>query len=414
MDRELDLGFRRKRMARRAVFGSGVMLVGWAVFFELPHWLRPSVERSRLRTAVVERGVVEATVNASGTVVAAFEKVISSPVEARVLHVLKRPGAVLRRGDAILELDVSASRLDLERLDQRLSQKLNEKDQLHLQLEEDRRDLASRIELKKLDQQILDYRAEQSRKLSGEGLISDTALRQAEVEASKGRIEISQLVESVATARGKTEARLAGIQMEVSIFEKERAEAARQLELATTRADRDGVLTWAVPEEGATVHRGDVVARIADLTTFKVHATVSDVHASRLRPGLSVKVRLDDLELPGVLSSVDPTIENGTIKFNVDLQNGSHPKLRNNLRVDVLIVTGRRENALRLPRGPFAEGEGRQEVFVLRGGRGHRTTARFGLSGFDHLEVADGLEAGDEVVISDMKEYLHLAEIDLR
>ena len=201
MDRELDIGFRSKRIARRAVFGSAVVLVGWALFSELPRWLRPSVDRTRLRTAVVERGAVEATVNASGVVVAAFEKVISSPVEARVLRVLKRPGAVLTSGDAILELDVSASRLELERLEQRLSQKLNEKDQLHLQLEEDRRDLASRIELKKLDQQILDYRAEQSRKLSGEGLISDTALRQSEVEASKGRIEISQLLESVARSR---------------------------------------------------------------------------------------------------------------------------------------------------------------------------------------------------------------------
>ena len=71
--------------------------------------------------------------------------------------------------------------------------------------------------------------------------------------------------------------------------------------LATAASDRRGVLTWVVPSEGMAVHRGDELARIADLSAFRVEATVSDVHASRLVAGLPVTVRSGDSRLGGRL-----------------------------------------------------------------------------------------------------------------
>lgn len=67
----------------------------------------------------------------------------------------------------------------------------------------------------------------------------------------------------------------------------------RELELAGIRADRAGVLTRVTPEEGATVQRGDFLARIADLDSFRVEATVSDVYAALLTEGMPVRVAVD-------------------------------------------------------------------------------------------------------------------------
>ena len=95
MDREIDVTFRRRRLMRR-VAGSilSIALVA-AVFIWGPRLIKPSVARARIRTAKVDTGLLEATITASGTVVPEFERVISSPVNARVLKILKRPGAVL-------------------------------------------------------------------------------------------------------------------------------------------------------------------------------------------------------------------------------------------------------------------------------------------------------------------------------
>ena len=71
--------------------------------------LRPSVRRDRVRTVRVETGALEASLTASGTVVPAIEHVISSPIDARVLAVLRRVGDQLKAGDAIVRLDASDS-----------------------------------------------------------------------------------------------------------------------------------------------------------------------------------------------------------------------------------------------------------------------------------------------------------------
>ncbi|HEY2292608.1 MAG TPA: HlyD family efflux transporter periplasmic adaptor subunit [Thermoanaerobaculia bacterium] len=414
MDRELDARDRYGRLGRRAAVGMGALGLVVAVLILLPGWLRPSVAREQVRTGTVDRGPVEGIVEASGTVVPAFEGVISSPVEARVEKVLKRPGDLVKAGDPILALDTSTARLDLGKIEDQLAKKANEQQQLRITLEKSLNDLRGQIEAQKLDVEASGYRAEQNRKLRAEGLVSETTFKASEVEAKKAQIQLAQLQAAVEEARRSTAAQLQGVELDLATLRKERDDAQRLLDLATTRSDRSGVLTWVVPQEGATVRRGDVIARIADLDSFRVEGTVSDVHSSSLHPGQPVRVKLDDQTLDGHLASIDPTIENGAVKFKVDLADARNPKLRNALRVDVLVVTDARSSALRVPKGPFAQGGQTEEVFVVQGDHAVRRRVRLGLTGYEFYEVLDGLAPGEVVIVSEMKDYTHLEKVDLK
>src|SRR5262249_25617723 len=101
-----------------------------------------------------------------------------------------------------------------------------------------------------------------------------------------------------------------------------------------------------------------------------------------------------------------PAIENGAVKFLVDLEEPSSPRLRQNLRVDVFVVTGRRDGVLRLPRGPFVQNGSAQEVFVVEGDRAARRSVRLGIAGRHWLEVQAGLSEHDQVIVSDMQDFL--------
>ena len=414
MDRELDVSVQRRRTGRRVAWGIGTLGLIAVVLALLPAWLRPSLERDRIRTGKVDRGPVEGVIEASGSVIPAFESVLSSPVDARVEKILKRPGETVRAGDEILRLDTSPQRLRLETIEDNLSRKANEQQQVRLALEKSLRELRGRIESGRLDSETSEYRAEQNRKLRVDGLVSEQTLKASETEAKKARIELAQLEDSVENERRASQAKLEGLELDLRTLRKERDEALRQLELATTRSDRAGVLTWVIPQEGATIRLGEVIARIADLDSFRVDATVSDVHSSRLAVGQTVRVMLDGEALPGRLSTVYPMIENGAVKFAVDLNDTRNPKLRNNLRVDVLVVTGSRREVLRIPKGPFAKGGATEPVFVIRGGQAVRRTVRLGVSGYDHYEVLDGLAEGEEVILSDMSDYTHLEQVSLK
>ena len=404
MDRDIAQEVRRGRVTRRVVTTVVAIAAGSFGLAATVEWLRPSLRRNDVQTARVARGNVESTLQAAGTVTPLVEQVVSSPVEARVLRIGRRAGTPVRAGDELLTLDTAATQLEAERLGDRLAQKASENEQLRLQLDETVATLRAQLEQKKLDAEIVHYTATQKQKLREEGLTAGQEALAAQAAAKKSDIELRQLQEALARAEQSRRARLAAAGNELAFAQREREESRRQLALAMLRADHDGVLTWVVPEVGAMVRRGEVVARIADLTSYRVVASISDVHASRIGAGMRVNAKLDDTTIGGTIESVDPRIENGVMRFYVTLDQPAHPRLRNNLRVDVAVITGTRRNILVVRRGALARSN-TSRAFVVRGDTAVRVPVRFGLAGDETIEIAEGLREGDEVVISDMTDY---------
>jgi HlyD family secretion protein len=239
-------------------------------------------------------------------------------------------------------------------------------------------------------------------------------LRQSELAEAQALVELKKIRDERASAQEVARATLEGLALEMKTLRQELEEARRKVQQAAPKATRPGVLTWSLTEEGTSVRRGDVLARVADLSSFRVEATVSDVHAKRLVSGLPVAVKVGEETLDGVLSGVLPTIRNGIITVQVALEDKSNPLLRSNLRVDVLIVTGHRAKSVRIRRGPFAGGEGPVDAFVIGGSRAEKRRVVLGIVGFDEFEVVSGLAPGDEVIISDMTDYMHLDSIRIK
>ena len=414
MDRPLDEGFKRARTMKRTAVGTGTAAALLAVFFWGPAWISPSIAKTRIRTARVDVGPIEAVIEASGTVMPEVEEVVSSPIDARVVRILQRAGAELEAGTPLVELDASESALAVDRLSQNLALKVNEQDKTRLQLERSLNDLDSQARIKDLQLQAFRAQLARHRALSREGLISAEVLKQSELAEAQAVVELKRIEGERDNAQRSTRATLDGLALEMSTLRKEVEAARRQLTLAAPRSTRRGVLTWSLSEEGSALRKGDVIARIADLSSFRVDATLSDVHAKRVTVGLPAIVRVGEETLAGVVSNVLPTIRNGVMTLQVSLKQKSSPLLRSNLRVDAFIVTGSRARALRIKRGPFVQGEGPAEVFVVRDGRGVRTRVELGIAGFEDYEVVRGLSQGDEVIVSDMKDYLHLKEIRIK
>ena len=414
MDRPLTETERRRNRLRGALQITLPLAAVAIVLILLPGWMRPSVERTRIRTATVQSGAIEAVITASGTVVPEIERALSSPVDARLLRLLKRPGAAIRTGEPVAELDLTESRLALEKLAGSLAITDNKQSQARLALDRSLADLDARIERKALDAESLARKADASKQLAEQGLASQQQLGDAQLAARQATIEVAQLRRERADAQRSTDLQSQGLSLERASLGKEEAAARRTLDLATTRADSDGIVTWILPQEGTLVHRGEVIARIADLSSFRIDAQASDVHNGRIRTGMAVNVLANDVTLHGSIAEVQPNIENDVIRFTVSLDERSHAALRPNMRVDVLVVTDRRPKTLTVQQGQFVTGADFADVFVVRDGRARRMTARFGLRGFDTIEVTSGLAEGDEVILSDMKDYQHLEQLEVR
>lgn len=414
MDRSIDSAVRRRRAIRRWLVPAVVVVAVLAALVLAAGWLRPSERRDRIRTASVERGEVRATLDASGLVAPGLEEILTAPLATRVVRILRTQGAEVEPGEPVVLLDDREARRDVDRLEEQIELKRNARRRTELELERTRNDLATRREVKALELESYRFELKRNREMFGEGLTHEDAVRKSETDVARAGIELRHLETQIANAEEDLAARVEGLALEIAILEKDLEQAGERLARTTVTATRAGMVTWVVSHEGAAVAQGAPVARVADLGTYRVDATLSDVLARRLTAGLPAMVRSGDTRLDGSVHKILPTVENGVVTFEVQLDEPDHPILRPNLRVDVHAVTERRTGTLRVRRGPLVHVDGQDHLFVVRGERLVRIPVTIGLSNFELYEITDGLSEGDEVVISDMSDHRNAREVKLR
>ena len=179
-------------------------------------------------------------------------------------------------------------------------------------------------------------------------------------------------------------------------------------------ATRSGVVTYVNKNIGANIKEGETLARIADLSSFKVTGSLSDNYLDQLHSGMPVIVRINDTQLRGNVSNVYPSVQNGIITFDIQLEERNNKQLRPNMKVDVYLVTAVHNKVMRVANGPAFKGGSPQDIFVLNNGKAERRSVHTGLSNFDFVELKDAVKPGDIVITSDMSEYKNSTELTIK
>ena len=414
MDTPIDTATQRRRKLRRMVPAVGIVIVSVVALMLVTSWLRPSVKRDRIRTALVQKGEISSTLDASGLVVPEFEQTLTAPMATRVVRVLRTNGTEVAGGEPIVVLDDTDARREVDRIVEQIDLKDNSRRKTNLELERSRNDLTARRDIKALELESSRFELDRNRKMFERGLVAEDEIRLSETDVERAEIEVRHLETQLLNSEQDLAARLEGLELEISTLQQDLERARKRLDRTRVTADRAGIVTWVVTSEGAAVAEGEPVARVADLSAYRVDATLSDVLARRLTVGLPAFVRSGDTRLSGRVTKIQPTVKNGIVTFEVALDESDHVVLRPNLRVDVHAVTEQRTNTLRVKRGPILNVRGVDSMFVVRDDRAVRTPIAIGLSNFEEYEITEGLSEGDEVIISDMSDYLKAKEVQLR
>jgi HlyD family secretion protein len=125
-------------------------------------------------------------------------------------------------------------------------------------------------------------------------------------------------------------------------------------------------------------------------------------------------VRINDYQFRGSVSGINPSVQNGLISFDIQLEDKSNKQFRPNMKVDVFLVTNVHNNILRVANGPAFKGGLTQQIFVLNNHKAERRMVHIGLTSFDYVELKDNVKPGEKIITSDMSNYTNTQEINIK
>lgn len=406
MDKEIPKEYRVRQRRIRIMKWTLALVATVCLIVAAAMLMGKGVKASDLRLCEADRGTIETTVNASGKVAPAFEEIITSPIDTKILEVYRQAGDSVDEGTPLISLDLLSAETELKRLE-------DERRMKHLELEKLR--LNNVTFLTNLDMQIK-VKAKSVNRLSAElanelrldSLGSGTGDRVEEVRLAyeTACLELDQLRKDLVNERGVRHADEGMKELELAIAERKFAENTRMFEDAQIRSPRKATLTYIVDHIGQKVARGEKVAVIADLSRFRVEGEIADTYGERVEVGSRAVVRLGRESLGGVITNVIPGSQGGVISFSVRLEDDNHPKLRSGLRTDVYVMCDVRDDVVRIANGPYYTGPGSYDLFVATSpDMVEKRKVVLGGSNYEYVEVVEGISPGEMVVTADMSAY---------
>lgn len=406
MDRELTSDERKKAMRKKLLpylIGIGAVAI---IIVVLMVSLRTSISRDDLMVATVDNGTIETTVTGSGNVVPAFEEIINSPINTRIVEVYCKAGDSVDVGTPLLRLDLQSTETELNKLKDQIEMKRYELEQQKVNNSTRVSDLAMQVKVKEMAVNRLEVELRNERYLDSLGSGTGDRVKQAELAYNTGKLELEQMRQQLANEHKVTDAGLNVKNLEINIAGKNLGEMSRTLNDAQIRAPRRATLTFINDQIGQKISEGEKIAIISDLSHFKVDGELADSYGDRIRVGSKAVVRVGRERMPGMVSNVTPLSRNGVISFTVRLDDDANKRLRSGLKTDVYIMCDVMEDVKRIKNGSFYTGPGSYDLFVFNGDDELvKRTVKLGESNFEYVEVINGLEKGDKVVISDMKRF---------
>ena len=406
MDREIPKEVRQKERNKKIMKYGGIgagIVVCMAVLIS---FMQSSVKRRDIVFSTVDHGTIEVSVSASGKVVPAFEEIINSPINSRIIEAYRKGGDSVDVGTPILKLDLQSTETAYNKLLDEEQMRRYQLEQLKVNNETQLSNLAMNIKVSAMELNRKEVELRNERYLDSIGSGTTDKVRQAELAYNKGKLELEQLRQQYENEKKVKAADLKVKELEFNIFSKGLAEMKRTLDDAQIRSPRKAILSFVETQVGTQVSQGQQIAIISDLSHFKVEGEIADTYGDRVAAGGKAIVKMGSEKLEGTISSVTPLSKNGVISFTVQLADDSHKRLRSGLKTDVYVMNAVKEDVMRIANASYYVGRGDYELFVLDSENEIvKRKVKLGDSNFEYVEVISGLQPGDQVVVSDMSSY---------
>ncbi|MCG7534475.1 HlyD family efflux transporter periplasmic adaptor subunit [Pseudoalteromonas sp. OOF1S-7] len=405
-----------KKLALAILLAIGVGLV-W--YFLKPSTLASfSVDRNRLTIAKVNTGQFDVKIAAIGTLVSDKVQWVTSTVDGVVTEVLVRPGEVVERGQVMAILSNPQVKQEMDELswDIESQEAAYQAEQIKTETEL----LQSEYQFYKtrmsFEEAKMRFEAYVKLEASGDLSVSNLEFQQARLKKEQLtesiRIEEKQLQQLRLSLNALLDAEVAALNK----LKKKYQRAKEQVEALTVRASASGIVQEMPLELGQRVNIGDMVSKLANQEDLIARLQVPEHKISKVAKGQKVQVDTRTSVINGEVFRIEPRVEGGNVSVDIRLPAELPQEARSDLSIDGEIFIAEKADAMFVRRPAFFQEN--QEMIVYKVDESEsfaeQVKVKFGISSSTEIEIVEGLQALDRIIISEQNNFERFERIALK
>jgi HlyD family secretion protein len=371
---------------------------------------------NRLMIAPVEQGAFEDTLSIRGRFESASTVFLDAVVGGRVEEVFVEDGTFIEKGQPLLRLSNARMQIDVLANEARISEQLNNVRSQELSLEQNR--IKHVREIIEIEYNITINKRTISRV---KPLISQEVIAARELEDAQDNLHYYQQLKTIALESQTSDVKMQENQLVQLRGSTKQLEdglmfARQNFENLKVTAPVSGKLTAFNVQLGQSFKQGDSLGRIDDPDNFKVTSFVDEFYLSRIYIGQLASAKIDGKSYTFKVKKTYPNIINGQFKVDLVFDDKSPEKLRSGQNVQMKLTLGDTEQVKRIANGSYYRDTGGSWIFVVDSNneKAIRRAVKLGRRNNDYIEVLDGLELGENVVVSPYTNYLDAKTILLK
>jgi HlyD family secretion protein len=366
----------------------------------------PTVDGATLWRDTVKRGQMVVNVRGLGTLVPDEVRMIPTSRDGTVEEKLVKIGDTVTPNTVLVVLsnpDLVQQVANQELAYQKaLADLANTRAQLETQILNQRSTQASK------ENQALQARlqAETDEQLFKEGLGPELNLKKSKANADALANEVLLEKQRVDTLAKSNQAQIAaaeaGVQQLKAIWELGK----KQLEELKVRAGAAGVLQQLNVELGQKLAPGASVAKVANPGKLRAELKIAETQVKDIAIGQVAQIDTRNGIIDGHVIRIDPAAVNGTVTVDVSLEGELPRGARPDLSVDGTVEISKLDDVLQVGRPAYGQQDSTITLFKMTpAGEAIRTQVRLGKSAVNVIQIMDGLNVGDVVILSDMSTW---------
>jgi HlyD family secretion protein len=369
----------------------------------------PSVDLSTQWPGTVKRGQMLLDVRGLGTLVPEDTMLIPATTDSRVQRILVYPGTPVAANTVVMVL--TSPELETATLDAEYALKAAQADyeNLKVTLEKTKLDLQATAAQVGADYNTATLEADRDADLAKQGLSSALDAKISAVKAQElgERYKLEQQRLQINTSA--EEAQLAAQKVKVDQLQAEYDLKKSQLDQLNVKAGFDGVLQQLPTpvEVGQKVTAGTPLGKVAQRSKLKAELKIAETQVKDVAIGQPATIDTRNGLIQGHVSRIDPSVLNGTVTVDVRLEGPLPEAARPDLSVDGTIQLEKLNNVLYVERPVFGQQDASVQIFKIDpdGKYASKVKVSFGKAAVNTIEIKDGLQVGDKVILSDMSNY---------